>query len=145
MELIQASSLALNANELATLGNNGVVISQRQTFPSFAYGYKTIYFNDLPVYVSADSVLEAVHRTFDSLLEQTEEAVLIGELTSMLDGMRTRLANVTLDETIAKDADLYLTLAASLLQGQLLSRSTSAGSKVTVIYLVETSLFSKEV
>ena len=125
MDLIQGSALALNGNELAALGNNGLVISQRQTFPSFSYGYRTIYSQDLPVYVSADSILDAVHRTFDSLLEQTEQLVLIDQLTQMLDGMRTRIAGSSFDSGTAKDADLYLTLAVSLLRGQLMSPGMS--------------------
>ncbi len=126
MDLIQASSLALNESELATLTKNGLVISKRKTFPSFSYGYKTIYAEDLPLYVSADSILEALHRTFDSLLQQTEELVLSDELAQMIDGMRHRLQSAALDATIAKDADLYLALAASLLKGELVSPVASA-------------------
>ena len=140
MDLIQASPLALNANELAALGQNGLVISKRQQFPSFPYGYKSIYFSDLPVYVSADSILEAVHRTFDSLLEQTEQVSLIGSLTTMLDGMRARLAASTLDDAIAKDADLYLTVASSLLVGQQLAPAKSTNSAdVATLYAAATS------
>ena len=140
MNLIQGSALALNANELGALGQNGFVISKRQQFPSFAYGYKSIYFSDLPVYVSADSILEAVHRTFDSLLEQTEELSLVGSLSTMLEGMRSRLANSTLDDAIAKDADLYLTVASSLLSGQQLApvKSTSA-TDVATLYAAATA------
>ncbi len=118
MSLLQASSLALNNNELATLTQNGLVISKRKSFPSFAYGYKSIYAEDLPVYVSADSILEAVHRTFDSLLKQTEELVLTSELKQMLVGMRTRLRGADMDAAVKKDADLYLALAVSLLSGE---------------------------
>jgi hypothetical protein len=128
MDLIQASALALSSAELATLDDNGVVISTSQTFPSFAYGYKTIYSQDLPVYVSADSILEAVHRTFDSLLEQTETLVLIDELTRLLTGMRGKLAGAFTEAQLTQDADLYLTLAASLLAGQKLSPAASDNS-----------------
>jgi len=135
MDLLQGSSLALDDAELAALATNGLVISKRQTFPSFAYGYKSIYFEDLPVYVSADSILEAVHRTFDSLLESTEELVLVNELTQMLEGMRSRISSASLDAETALDADLYLTLAESLLQGQVLAPSASASSaEVTELY-----------
>ncbi len=140
MELIQGSTLALNDNELATLGKNGLVISQRRTFPSFAYGYKSIYFADLPVYVSADSILEAVHRTFDSLLKQTEQLVLIGQLASLLDGMRVQLASVTFDETITRDADVYLTVAASLLKGaQVAPLASSNTADVESLYKLATA------
>lgn len=121
MDLIQASSLALNGNELSKLTENGFVITKRKTFPSFAYGYKSIYAEDLPVYVSADSILEAVHRTFDALLSQTEERVLVDELSTLLTGMRAALASAEMDAGVMKDADLYLGLAASLLGGKLVT------------------------
>lgn len=140
MELIQASRLALNANELSALGANGLVISKRTEFPSFAYGYKTIYAEDLPVYVSADSILEAVHRTFDTLLKQNEQLVLMNELGAMLAGMRSRLTEVTFDESVKKDADLYLTLAASLLAGQELAPVGFApASEVSALFALATA------
>ena len=89
------------------------VISAREEFPSFAYGYKTIYSQDLPVYVSADSILEAVHRSFDQLLALSESAVLIAELSTLLDGMRANLKAGSFEPTLAADLDVYLTLAAS--------------------------------
>lgn len=119
MEKIQASALALNDNELSHLKRNGLVITKRKEFPSFAYGYKTIYAEDLPLYVSADSILEAVHRNFDMLLEQNEQLVLTEELDQMLSGMRARLADASMAAEAKKDADLYLGVAASLIHGSL--------------------------
>jgi hypothetical protein len=140
LDTIQASALSLNGNELDTLSKNGLVISKRLDFPSFAYGYKSIYLEDLPVYVSADSILEAVHRTFDSLLKQTEEVVLVGELTQMLSGMHSRLVGSSLDVDTAKDADLYLTLAESLLKGALVKPTAGASeSEVSALYALATA------
>ena len=73
LSLIQASPLALTAAQLAKLSENGLVIAKERTFPSFIYGYKSIYAADLPVYVSADSILYAVHHSFDKVLEMVEE------------------------------------------------------------------------
>ena len=117
LDTIQASELRLNEAELSKLYKNGLVVSKRQQFPSFAYGYKSIYFGDLPVYVSADSILEAVHRTFDVLLKQTEEQVLVGELSTLLGHMRGNLGGSSLDSQSLLDADLYLTLADGMLKG----------------------------
>jgi hypothetical protein len=128
MDLIQRSALALNANELSALAANGLVISARQEFPSFAYGYKTIYSQDLPLYVSADSILEAVHRSFDLFLEQTEDQVLIDELSRLLEGMRANLAAGTLEPAVAADVDLYLALAASLLKQQVVAPVAGASA-----------------
>ncbi len=126
LELITNSNLGLNEQELGVLKAQGLVISQRVSFASFPYGYKSIYADDLPVYVSADSILDAVHHSFDEILKQTEELVLTGELTSMLDGMRRRLASVDWDAGVVSDADLYLTVAQSLLTGQALPPAASA-------------------
>ncbi|MEO8183928.1 MAG: DUF3160 domain-containing protein [Deltaproteobacteria bacterium] len=128
MDLIQGSALALNASELETLAADGLVISARKEFPSFAYGYKTIYGQDLPLYVSADSILEAVHRSFDSFLAQTEEQVLFDELSPLLEGMRTNLKSAALPSEVAVDLDLYLALAASLLKGQLVAPVAGASA-----------------
>ena len=52
-------------------------ISARQTFPTFFYGYKAIYADHLPLYVSVDSVMHAVHRSYDTSLMRIESASLI--------------------------------------------------------------------
>ena len=81
LELIQASPLALTASQLGKLHDNGLVIAKDRTFPSFVYGYKSIYAADLPVYVSADSVLYAMHHSYDKVLESVEGGDKIGQHT----------------------------------------------------------------
>jgi hypothetical protein len=115
MDLIQASSLALSAGELTKLAEHGVVVSSRQQFPTFTYGYRSIYADHLPVYVSADSILFAVHRSFDELLKGIEVGSLISELDQMLSGMHARVAGSALDSALMQDVDLYLAVARSLL------------------------------
>jgi hypothetical protein len=118
---IQRSSLALNGAELEQLGENGFVILRRKQYPSFPYGYFDIYAADLPVYVTADMVLEAVHRSYDEILKQVERAGLIPRLTRLLGAMRTRLSSNDggLSESAAKDADFFLSVAQSLASGSL--------------------------
>src|SRR6185436_2919421 len=106
-DLIAASPLALDANEKAKLAQNGFVISTRQTYPSFVYGYQTIYMADLPVYVSADSILDAVHRSYDEMLKQVELGILVDDLTTMLTSMRSHLSTIG-DTTTRADCDFYL-------------------------------------
>ena len=126
LDLIQASSLVLDDAEQAVLAEQGLVISTRQQFPSFAYGYKTIYGADLPVYISADSILEAVHRSFDKLLEGAELDVLIPELSSLLTGLRASLTTASFDAQTTKDLDTYLTVAQRLLDTSELTPSAGA-------------------
>jgi len=114
LDLIQASALALGEDDLARLAENGVAIAKDRAFPSFSYGYKSIYFEDLPVFVSADSILEAVHQSFDGLLKLAEERVLLSEMQTLLASMRARIPSVITEPETARDADLYLSVALEL-------------------------------
>ena len=62
---------------MTRLSRDGFVLTQ-QTSGSFAYGYAVIFSKHLPVYVSADSILEAVHRSYDALLQTVESRYLAG-------------------------------------------------------------------
>ena len=115
LDLIQASALALNDQELAAYKKNGFVISQRQKYPNFFYGYQTIYAADLPVYVSADSILYALHRSYDKILMTVESSYLTVTLQQLLAGLRTSLATATMGDNSLHDLGLLLGVAAGLL------------------------------
>ena len=84
-----------------------------------------VYAEDLPVFVSADSILDALHRSYDAILEDLEPAALIPQLTRLLGSMRARLADDhSLSAEVAQDVDFHLTVAASLLMGQVQQPST---------------------
>ncbi len=132
LDLIQGSSVQLNAAELAKLNANGFVISTRQQFPTFAYGYATLYGDDLPLFVSADSILYALHRSYDSTLKSLESSSLAPALTYLLSSMKTRLDKSSLEGALKKDVDLFLTVGQSLLAGAVYSPNDSAlASQVT--------------
>lgn len=119
LDLIQRSQIALDNAEVAKLNDNGFVISENRRFPSFLYGYETIYMQDLPVYVSADSVMHAVHSSYDEILKAIELAALVPELDTLLDSMRGALASgaaAGFGPQAEQDADLYLAVALSLLR-----------------------------
>jgi hypothetical protein len=123
LDTIQSSALALAFNELDALERNGFVIVRRHAYPSFAYAYASIYAEDLPVFISADMVLEALHRSYDAILRRLEQELLSPTLATLLGSMRERLAGaeVTLSEQTRADLDVYLTVAESLLAGTLQS------------------------
>jgi hypothetical protein len=117
MAMIQASRLKLDAAELAALSKNGFVISDKRRYPHFGYGYQTIYSEDLPVFVSADAILQAVHQSYDDILKAIELEALIPQLDRLLAGMRGRLTAATgMDAGTRADADLFLTVALGLLR-----------------------------
>jgi hypothetical protein len=63
---------------------NGFVILEDQKHDSFALALSDIYFSDLPVYIAADALLDALHLSFDELLKTVEEKLLVEKLDSML-------------------------------------------------------------
>lgn len=117
LDRIQASALALDAGELSQLRKNGFVISKRSAFPTFVRGYTAIYSEDLPVYISADAILEAVHSSYDAVLKNTEVLALISKVTELLSSMHARLPSIAAQNPAsAADLDLYLSVARSLLE-----------------------------
>jgi len=129
LNLITASTLSPSTQELAVLGQQGFVIARSQEFPSFVYGYSAIYANDLPLFVSADSILDAVHRSYDSMLEQFEQIMLISDLQSLLQQMRTALAaSSEATAQVRADVDLYLAVPLALLTGQTVEPVAGASS-----------------
>jgi hypothetical protein len=119
LPLIQQSSLQLNAAELDILSKSGLAISARQSFGTFFMGYVGIYANDLPLFVSGDSILHAVHRSYDTILKEVEQAALQPALAAVLDGMRatlvTEAATGAWPTATVTDVDEYLAIAATLI------------------------------
>lgn len=116
MDKIQGSALALNDGELAKLKTNGFVLAPRQGFPTFVKGYAAIYSEHLPVYISADAIMEALHSSYDELLKMTEQAALIPKVALILGNLHRALA-ARAGADGAADLDLYLSVARSLLSG----------------------------
>jgi hypothetical protein len=113
----------LNAPELAIFQQNGFVVSGPPGGASFAEVFYNLFYSDLPIFVSTDALLEAWHRTYDAMLEETEETYLFNSVGTMLDGMAAQVAaadaevgNGPLHDSL-RDADWFLAVARSLLAG----------------------------
>jgi hypothetical protein len=117
LDLIQASALKLNEAELGKLGQQGFVITPRNQYPNMLYGYQTIYAADLPVFISLDSILDAVHVSYDRILSLLESQNLIAELRTLMTSARARVKDAGLDASVARDLDLYFSVASSLIEG----------------------------
>lgn len=136
------TDFSLNEEELALFLKNGFVVSDRigprrmdiggdlQRLGNPVDFYYSIWADDLPVYVTADSVLDAWHKTFLGLLEEMEELHLyptlrkmltsgaIGNLNSLYeqwDGVATPGADHI--RQAIRDVDLYLGVATRLNRG----------------------------
>jgi hypothetical protein len=104
-------------NAPAPLARSGFVIGTGLTFPSFPMGYSWIYSEHLPVFISADMVLEAVHRSYDGILTALEREVLVPRLRRLLGGMAERLESGTLEDSpeVTGDVRFFLGVARALL------------------------------
>ncbi|MBN2526323.1 MAG: DUF3160 domain-containing protein [Deltaproteobacteria bacterium] len=120
LSLIQLSDFALDETALALLEANGFVISNTSDRSSFFREYAKIYKADLPVYISADAILDAMHRSFDDILKSLEERTLYSSLDTLLGDLRADLnSSSTLPNEVKADLDTYLTIAHSLLLDKL--------------------------
>jgi hypothetical protein len=123
---IQASTHALEEPELERLAQLGFVVSAKHEFPTMLYAYASFYVQDLPLYVSADSILDAIFRSYDTILADIELNVLLDDLGSVIASLRSALPESVANGATKRDVDLYLAVAQSLLQGEIASAVAGA-------------------
>ena len=115
----------LTGDERDLLRRNRFMVSERLSFPSMGHALHDIYAADLPVFISSDAVLHALHCSYDKILMDLEVSILEPRLIRILDAMHVQLPGLAdryEDEPVLElpllDADLYLAVARSLLQGE---------------------------
>lgn len=113
----------LNAPEKEVFLQHGFVVSERLGAPSFGDLYYRLWTDDMPVFITTDSILQAWHRSFENMLVEIEQLECATTLQGILQIMRSRLpaawtevSGGPLWESVL-DADYFLTVAASLLDG----------------------------
>ena len=139
----RAFDFRLNPTELAVFQTNGFVVSQRLERRSFADVYYDLYTDDLPVFVTADSVLQAWHRSLVTMLAEIEETCFHQTLSNLVVSMSAHVpalwaqANFTAMPNGVLDADYFLAVARSLLTGVnkagSLGQSARINSTITAI------------
>jgi Protein of unknown function (DUF3160) len=139
-EQYQKSEFSMNKKELNLYKKNGFVVTGRHKVKSFASMYYKIYSGDLPVFITADSILHAWHRSFDYMLEELEKYYfsktidkIFSEMGSLLNKKRVILRKGYLGDQV-EEIDLFLTVARSLLNGKIENTifSTTRGVKKLV-------------
>src|SRR5262245_41207931 len=110
----------INKEELEAFKKNGFMVSERMGAGSFAEQFYRIYSRDLPVFITADALLHAWHRSYDAMLEELEETYLSKSLDEILAGMaelvpaaKKTYGDGILGESLT-DADYSLPVARSL-------------------------------
>ncbi|MBI2571326.1 MAG: DUF3160 domain-containing protein [Candidatus Schekmanbacteria bacterium] len=120
LDLIQKSPFALGPEALAKLAGTDIAVVSRSEMPAFAGLYEQLYKADLPVYITAGSLLHAMRRSFDDVLQGIEEEYLVDMLANLVKRMRSKLASgaaAAAESNAARaEVDEYLTVAAALLK-----------------------------
>ncbi len=118
------SSFAFTSCERSLIADHGFMVSDRFRYPSFGDAVLDVYRRDLPVFVSADAILHAVHASYDAILRGEESGLLAPDLDALLSGLRAQLpamsaeyAAVPAMAPMLHDLDIYLTVAYALLSG----------------------------
>jgi hypothetical protein len=107
----------LDAASRQKLLTHGFVVSEPRGAVSFTDLYYKIWTDDLPVYVSSDSILHAWHRTWITLLEEIEELALRGKVAALVGALRTHVSTMNVPAALAtgkSDASSYLSTANTL-------------------------------
>ena len=132
---IRLTDFRLNSEELAVFSEKGFVVSERLDSYSFADLFYKLWKDDLPVFISTDSILQAWHRTYDMMVEEVEETYLFESMDRMLAGMAAQVPKSwaeagggELQESIL-DADYFLAVARALLRGHEEGVVTMLGQK----------------
>lgn len=112
--------LGLTVADRTTLFTRGFVVLEKHRFATYAEAFHEVFQSELPLWVSMDALFHAVYRSNDRILERLEGRELRTKLNGLLESMHCALAAAASGYTneTAKDVDLYLTIARSLLAGK---------------------------
>lgn len=115
-----AEKYTLTPYERQLLLQNGFVVTERLSFDNYHDAFLDGYQKDLPVFISADAVLHALHKTNSNIVKDIEKAVLWQKVT---DGVMTALRHLrslppSQHEGVQQaraDVEVYLVVAGELL------------------------------
>ena len=116
-------SYSLTPYEKEMLKDNHFMVTERLSHRSFANAFVNIYSRDLPLFLSTDFFLHALHISYDVMLRDIEAGVLEPNLLVLLQSMREQIpdlysqnkANSAILQAV-EDVDLYIAIAISLLE-----------------------------
>ncbi len=115
----------LTHDELELLKKHHFLVTERLNYFSFGQAFHDIYGKDLPVFISTDVILQALHSSYDKILMDIEIEKLKPKLSQFLDLLYNTFQQLLNEyQSIQEmnlplqDVDLYITIAKSLLAGE---------------------------
>ncbi len=127
---------ALTRAERNLLFRNRFVVPARLEVESYAAAFHEIYRSQLPVYVSVDAVLHAAYRGTDTVLGEMERAHLFPMTVSVVDRLLAALPDAVgeFPPEVARDLDVYLTVADSLFHDELRQSRLGTDRQVSQLF-----------
>jgi hypothetical protein len=118
--------LGLTEGELNLLKQNRFFVSERMSFNSFGDAFYNVYSKDLPVFVTTDAILFALHKSYDEILKTLEREIMGSNLEiflqSLFDNIQGLFDKYGQNEKLSQplhDVALYITVANSLIKDKL--------------------------
>lgn len=112
----------LTSYEKELIDRHGFMVTERLAYPSFGDALHNVFINDLPVFVSTDAILHALHKSYDAILMDIEDDLIIPRLNDLLAGMQARLTPMAATYAgnpqalrALDDVDVYLAVSIRLL------------------------------
>ena len=141
----------LTADELTLLEGNRFMVTERLTYGCFRDALMDIFHLDLPVFVTTDAILHALHASYDKILMDLELYYLRPRLAAALDAMSTgfpglvsKYADQPALSDPLRDVDLYLTVARSLLaDAELAPQLTEPAAVHAVLEAIQSEMLVK--
>ena len=113
----------LTDSEMSLLLKNQFVVSERLSFDKITPALDDIFQKDLPVFVSTDAILHALHISYGNLLRDMEIQVMktildesVDKLYSGMPYLIEKYGDDSRFQASLEDVDLYITIAKSLME-----------------------------
>ena len=146
----------LTSGELDLLKQNRFFVSERLSYQNFGQAFHDIYNFDLPVFISTDAVLHALHMSYNQILKNLEREIMATNLEQFLYTLYQnfpqqveKYGNSPEMINALKDADLYITVAYSLICDEFKNAQFEDSEKVKEVWdkifeekMVEMPLFT---
>lgn len=118
--------MELTKGELELLKQNMFFVTERLSFHNFGHAFHTIYNYDLPVFITTDAILHALHMSYDNILKTLEREIMATNLEEFIQSLYDNFSLLSqkyggeesLKDGLA-DADIYVTIALSLITDRL--------------------------
>ncbi|MBI5326199.1 MAG: DUF3160 domain-containing protein [Ignavibacteriae bacterium] len=123
--------------EKQLIDEHGFMVSERLSYPSFWNAYEDIWNKDIPVFISTDALLHALHMSYDAILRDLEGTLIINKLEKLLIEFHNHLPLLIEKykdypdmKEMLNDYDVYFTVARTLLEGYCIPKIESNRTEI---------------